>query len=325
MRHRRSAYTLLEVILSLAIAVLVMAAVYSVIGYQLQHAQAGREAIERATLARAIFNRMGRDVTAAIAQNDPARFRRSTSGSGGATDASSATGAASGTTGATSAGTTTPATSAASGTTGTGAASGGSATTGGTSGTSSDSTGTADSPVQLPLGVVGTATELHLFVSKMPQDGPPPPPTSDSGSAPPVHLTSDLQRISYWLGDQEVGLCRFESRLITSDEATNPSPPSGDTAKYQMAHEVRSLEFSYFDGTSWAESWDSTSPGPDGTTPLGSPRAVAIKIGVSRSGNPDDPELRYYRQVFTILTAGGTPVNNSTTDPAGTTAQSTTP
>src|SRR4051794_3207715 len=118
MRQRRSAYTLLEVILSLAIAVMVLAAVYSVIGYQLQHAQAGREAIERATLARAIFNRMGRDVTAAIAQNDPGRFRRSTSGSGSDSSATGSTSGPSGTSGASSAGTSTTASSAASGTTG---------------------------------------------------------------------------------------------------------------------------------------------------------------------------------------------------------------
>jgi hypothetical protein len=321
MRRRRSAYTLLEVLLSLAISVLVLSAVYSVIGYQLKQAQAGREVIERATLSRAIFNKMGQDVTVAISQNDPARFRRSSNSSGGSGGTSDASG--SGGTTAAASGNTAASGAATGGATGTGSTNTGNSTTGGTSGTGTDATSSADTPVQLPLGVVGTATELHLFVSKIPQDGPmPPPPAGGDAAAQPPNI-SDLQRISYWLGDAEVGLCRFESRLITSDEATTPSIPSGDATRYKMAPEVRSLEFSYFDGTSWTDSWDSTSPGPDGVTPLGSPRAVSVKIGVPRSGHPDS-ELRYYRQVFTVLTAGGTPVNNST-DQSGTTGQSTTP
>src|SRR4051812_34369116 len=175
MRRRRSAYTLLEVILSLAISVMVLSAVYSVIGYQLKQAQAGRELIERATLGRAILNRMGQDVTAAIAQNDPARFRRSSSGSGDTSGGSSgATGTGTGTAGtaaASSGGMATSGNPATGGATGTSSGTSGGSTTGGTSGSGSgtDATATADTPVQLPLGVVGTATELHLFVSKIPQ------------------------------------------------------------------------------------------------------------------------------------------------------------
>ena len=44
---------------------------------------------------------------------------------------------------------------------------------------------------------------------------------------------------------------------------------------------MRSLNFQYFDGTDWQDSWDSTALGPDGVTPLGSPLAIAVTIGIA--------------------------------------------
>src|SRR5262245_39318806 len=104
LRRARAGYTLLEVILALVIAVMLFSALYVIVQYQLNHAQAGREVIEQATLARSVLNKMGNDIQASMNLCDAARFRRSQSGSGqgGMTGGGTGAGAAggSGTTGA---------------------------------------------------------------------------------------------------------------------------------------------------------------------------------------------------------------------------------
>jgi prepilin-type N-terminal cleavage/methylation domain-containing protein len=58
----RRAFTLLEVLLSAAIGVLLMAALYVAMQVQLDHAQAGREAVEEGLLVRALLRRMSNDI-----------------------------------------------------------------------------------------------------------------------------------------------------------------------------------------------------------------------------------------------------------------------
>jgi prepilin-type N-terminal cleavage/methylation domain-containing protein len=297
----RPGYTLLEVLLALAIAVLLMGALYTAVSYQLRLAQAGREVVAETTLARAIlFNRIGKDIHAAVGLNDPARFRAAAkggmgggAGGGGAAAAGATTTPSAGSTGAT----TTPTTGTATPATGTTSATGATAQFQG-------------SAVRLPLGVIGDASSLTLYISRVPEEVYPRS-TDQQGQ-----LTSDLRRVSYWLASEGGGLCRWEAMQVTSDDATALELPTGDEANYVIAPEVRSLEFEYFDGTTWLDSWDSTEPGPDGVTPLGSPRLIAVRIGVVRSGsdaNGAEPELRYYRHVVPILTAGGAPAQPTET------------
>jgi hypothetical protein len=162
----------------------------------------------------------------------------------------------------------------------------------------------ADAQPPLPemLGIVGDESTLNLFVTKVPGEVFP----GHSGQA--GLITSDRRRISYWLGG-DGGLCRLEAKLITSQEAINPDLPS-DEANYRIAPEVKSLEFSYFDGTDWLDEWDSTAPGPtgDGVTPIGPPRAISIKIGFLPPPSADgtqETELKYLRHVIVIPTGGG--------------------
>jgi hypothetical protein len=85
-----------------------------------------------------------------------------------------------------------------------------------------------------------------------------------------------------------------------------------------LAPEVKSLQFRYFDGTNWADTWDSTVIGDDTITPIGSPRAIEVRIGVLPPGGKDGDELKYFRQVILITTAnaatqsGNTPLTPST-------------
>lgn len=285
MRRDRTAYTLLEVLLALAISVMLLGAVYSVVGYQLRYAQAGRDLVEKTVLARAVLQRVTGDISTAVTLGDPARFRRQQAQqSGGSGDGNSGAGAAGG--------------AAAGAAPAAGAA--GAAPAAGAAGGTTDGSGGTSSGLQLPLGVIGTPTELHLFLSRVPTEA------FDTGDG--AQVTCDLRRVSYWVPDEAEGLCRMEVRLVTSDDATNTTLPS-DVSGYRFAPEVKQVEFSYFDGSSWLDSWDSTELGQDNVTPKGSPRAIAVKISVQVPGHK---ELKTYRHVVHVMTAGGTPAQSST-------------
>lgn len=298
--RRRSAFTLLEVLLAMVIALMVLGAVYSFVGYQLEQAQAGREVIERTTLSRAILGRIDTDVRCTITLNDPGRFRIAANKAASAT-ASASAGAS--TTPAATSSTTTPSTA--------------SSNSGTSTSTPTPST-SGSTPVLLPLGVFGSSSELNLIVSRLPSE------IFGDGAGDSGQVTSDLRRISYWMGGDngKGGLCRREVRLITSDDASGDLP-TGEIEQYLYAGEVQSVEFGYFDGTAWQDTWDSTTLGPDQATPQGSPRAISIKIGISApsaTGAPGgkEPALKYFSRTIQIMTANGTPLNNNTE--GGTTA-----
>ncbi len=168
--------------------------------------------------------------------------------------------------------------------------------------------------IVLPFGVMGDNQTLHLFVSNLPREiyssGYNFTSTDDSNPPPP---SSDIRRISYWLvggADSPAGLARQEIPLATSDDALQNLPPGVDNENSLIiADEVRSLNFQYWDGTEWQDSWDSTTLGPDGVTPLGSPLAIAVTIGVAPqhsdgSQHPNE-QLRTIRHVLVIPSANG--------------------
>src|SRR5262249_26515153 len=100
---------------------------------------------------------------------------------------------------------------------------------------------------------------------------------------------------------------------ITSENACNTAVlPDADESKCLLAPEVQSVEFSYFDGTSWTDTWDSTANGDDdgeNFIPQGPPRAVAIKIGYLPPGARPD-QIRYQRHVIAIPAANGNMEND---------------
>jgi hypothetical protein len=135
-------------------------------------------------------------------------------------------------------------------------------------------------------------------------------PGADQSAQP---LLSDLRRVSYWLaggGDSPLGLARQEVTAVTSSDAMSNVPPSipGEESMV-IAEEVKSLTFSYFDGTNWQDSWDGTVAGPDGSTPVGPPLAIAITVGLATPGSPSgsntNPPLKLYRHVVPLATANG--------------------
>lgn len=308
-RRRRNGFTLLEMILAAAIAVLLLSGLYVAMDLQLRHAQAARDIVEQSTLARALIQRMSGDIAPSLGQPDPLRFRSSSGGS-------AAAGATSGTT-TTGSGQTSSTTS----TTGTGG-------TGSSAGTGTDSaaapaattSGTSSSPGLAPalFSLRGDSTTLSIMVSRVPRN----PVNPDDPEVPAG--VSDLRRISYYLagsGDSALGLVRHEVLAVTSEEATAEPPEVSDpTAKSLIAPEVRELSFSYWDGTAWQESWDSEEVGSDGMTPVGPPLGIAVRITIIVPGAGPDSEVKpkTYRHVISIPTANGA-AQQSTTDSGSTT------
>jgi prepilin-type N-terminal cleavage/methylation domain-containing protein len=282
---RRAGFTLLEVILTTAIAVLLLAALYVSFDIQMGTTQAGRELVYQTTLARTIHNRIRSDINSTMALCDASRFRLASgnsSGMGGSTTGStSPTSGTSGTTGTT-------------GTSGTG--------TSGTSGTSgTTNTATEEGAVGttiLPVGLQGNAQQLVLYTSKVPSEYFRLSPDE------PMPIVSDQRRIIYWLVPNG-GLARVEYKQLTSTNI-NPFAIPEDEQNYILAPEIKDLSFEYFNGTSWAQVWDSSTLGADGVTPVGPPRAVAVTLGLV---DPTDSsgQVKYYRHVIAIPTADGIP------------------
>ena len=115
--------------------------------------------------------------------------------------------------------------------------------------------------------------------------------------------------------------------LATSDDALQNLPPDVENENsFIIADEVRSLQFQYWDGTEWQDSWDSTELGPDGVTPIGSPLAIAVTIGFApkHSGRRRaDVPLRTFRHVLVIPSANGTTLQAAAA--SGTSTAPTTP
>ncbi len=298
---RRSAYTLVEVLLALAIAVVLLGALYVAVDVQLRTAQAGRDKVEQSTLVRTIFNRFDSDAACVVGLADTARFRRmQTSAASSASTASAAGGASTASTPSSSSATTTS-----------------SATT--STITSLSSTGTVSTytnangvqVVILPYGVIGTAQTLNMFVNRVPREMLNAQIQQQEGTIP---LAGDVRRISYWLLDGG-GLARQEVKVLTSDDSgaidQNSLPPNVDNPKV-FIEEVKSLQFEYFDGTNWNDSWDSTQASTDGLTPIGSPVAIRVTVGVAQAGHPD-LQPKSYQHVITFPTANGTTVMQQTT------------
>jgi prepilin-type N-terminal cleavage/methylation domain-containing protein len=71
-RHqRRPGFTLLEMILAMAIGLGMLFVFYMFLDSQVSEAQAGRESIEEATLARAVFVRIAADILGSLSATDP--------------------------------------------------------------------------------------------------------------------------------------------------------------------------------------------------------------------------------------------------------------
>ena len=154
--------------------------------------------------------------------------------------------------------------------------------------------------IVLPLGVQGDSETLHLFLSRVPREAwlnINSAYAAGSQRCPRQLLAARRRRQPDRPRAEEVP-------LVTSDDALQNLPPGIDGEdSYVIADEVRSLNFQYFDGTNWQDTWDSTVPGNDGVTPIGSPVAIAVTIDIARPGS--NGAVKTYRHVIAVPTANG--------------------
>lgn len=181
----------------------------------------------------------------------------------------------------------------------------------------------------LPYGVIGDSQTLNMFVSRVPREMIDAQLQNQQGSVP---FASDLRRVSYWFVEGQ-GLLKQEVKVATSDdsgavEEGSLPPNSSDNAQVLM-EEVKSLQFQYWDGFDWYDSWDSTqlpsesgdanSQYADGYTPQGSPLAISVTVTIANPNNPN--QTKTYKHVIAFLNANGTtpliPNSNGTTGTTG--------
>jgi hypothetical protein len=300
-RSRSAAFTLLEIVLAMAIALVLMGGLFVAMTSQLRHAQAGRTVVEQGTFVRGLLARITADVSSnlgpvsASAPQSASGSQGGSSGTGGAgaSNAGAAAGNAATNQGASN---TTPA-------------------TGSTSPTGATNSGTGSSGVTFNLGVQGDSSRLILYASRFPRELPLGPAAADQDQTIPTGV-SDLRRISYWLASGSggpAGLARQELKHVTSDDLQTVPPDVPDEGSCVIAEEVKAITFSYFDGTSWQDSWDGTTLGPDGVTPIGPPAAIGIVLEIQFPGSH---QVKKYRHVVAIPTANGpgTPAATSSTN-----------
>ncbi|MDB5307515.1 MAG: hypothetical protein JWO38_1717 [Gemmataceae bacterium] len=286
---RRPGFTLLEVLLAALIAVLLLAGLYFAMDVTVRQTQEGRDALEVDNASRGVFHRMTIDLSGALAPLPPKSGGNAATGTLGGTSVSVSTS----TSVTVSAGTTSTAIS--------------SATSSSASvGTSTSSATQPQADIGFQAGVIGTDTQLTIFVSRLPHA------LADAGvllqpTDATVQTPSDQYRVTYWKG-QNGQLCRQERPWVTADGIRDTYDPdlsneAGDT----LAEEITDVQFKYFDGSDWVDSWDGTTPGPDGVTPQGPPRAVKVtltfSIPSSRPGTP--PITQTAIQVIPVRAAPG--------------------
>jgi prepilin-type N-terminal cleavage/methylation domain-containing protein len=285
---RRPGFTLLEIVVAMAIAILLLGGLYVAMTTQILHAKAGRDRITEANLARGVLQRMASDISVHLAPPVPATQPADAAATTTTTDA-----AASSTT------TTTPTTP---------------STTPTTSGTetadASATTTTGSGAVNFNQGVYGEANRLELHVGRASGELFQAPAGENGGP-----IVSDLRRIVYWMDSG--GLARQEVKLVTSDDEINAVPADGaDSARFVIAPHVTSVSFEYFDGTDWQTSWYGSDLGEDGKTPKGPPAAIRITLTMrspsARLNDPEAPTLTY-QHVVAVPTANN-PLAQTTTD-----------
>lgn len=313
--HARSGFTLLEVLLASAISLILLGGLYVAFDLALVSNDIAREEAYRSDLIRAVVNRMHSDLTAPISPLPPKSGGGASGAVGGGTTATEMTEVTETTTTTAPTGGSGPGPAAPSSSTITDSFS--SSATAGDAGTAPAAAEIVNLPFQ--SGVIGTNTQLTLFVSKVPQA------LLDAGamaSGADAGVPADLRRVTYYQGSGG-GLCRQDRPWVLADEIGGTADPDTSTEESDLlTSEVTAVTFEYFDGADWLTEWNGTQAGSDGSPVSGPPRAIRVTLTF------EFPErgrtaTKQVIQVYPVRAANGmsfTPVENTgeTTDAAAT-------
>lgn len=308
--RQRYAFTLLELILSLALTAVIAGLIGSLIQLYLVNQETGRDSVRQAQMARAILNMIAEDVrttvryqkfdTSGLVQllsTDTGSSGGGASGGGGSGGGGSGGGGASG-----------------GGASGGGAPSGG-ASGGGASGGGAGGVSTSTAPAALPPGIYGSSTSIEIDVSRLPRPDEYYPKMGNTSTGTLGDMPSDVKTVGYYVqsprsdGVQDsLGQLSQEAATLTSAPVASPNGGlvrrSVDRAVTQYAYEIAqssqllrtgeliapevlALEFQYFDGATWQTQWDGSQQGL--------PHVVKITIAMQRDSlaksKPLDPGI----------------------------------
>lgn len=292
-RERRTAYTLLELLVATLIGSFLLGGLYLAFHMTLTQTQISREMAQTEDLARGVFNRIALDLSQTLGPLPPKALSNSSG-----TSLSSG-----GTSGTTPGGTT-------------GDTSGSTDTSSGDSNTGMDptmmgtTTATAPAPT-LPFhaGIYGYDDDpprLVIFASQV------PPALSTPGvllgtAVAESQQSSDLRRIVYWRGANG-GLCREERPWVTADQIGNSTYPNRENEEAALvADHIVDVQFEYYDGTAWSTTWDGSGMSATGSGIAGPPRAVRVTLTFELTDpqRPQEPIYRTVSQIIPIRTAPG--------------------
>ena len=300
--RRRRAFTLLELILSLALAAVVAGLMGSLVQTFLVNQERGQDSVRQAQLARAVLNMIAEDIRTTVRYQpfDVSGLQQllsSGSGGGGAPSGGAPSGGGGAGGGASASGGASGGASA-----GSGSPSGGSSGGGGSPPPSSGGTSTTPTTASLPPGLYGSSSSIEIDVSRLPRPDEYYPQMSNSLTGSLGDMPRDIKTIGYYVqsprpdGVQDP-LAALSQQATTANGAS-PTPSNGglvrrsvDRAITQYAYEngrsdqllktgqivapeVMAIEFQYFDGTQWLAEWDGSQ--------LGLPHVVKITIAMQR-------------------------------------------
>jgi len=272
-RHTtRRGYTLLEVLLASAISIMLLGALYVAFDLTLRQTDAGREAVAKGDLSRAIVNRMTIDFTGCIG---PMQVK-----SGGGVPATTTAAA-------------TPTTPSAT------VAADAIAVADTSALTLPEGTAAADVPFQ--GGLVGNDKQITLFVSRVPT-ALVNPELAMAVAASAKTLPPDLRRVTYYLGSSG-GLCRQEKPYVTADGVRNSiDPDRSQEADDLISDEVLDMTVEYFDGSAWQTEWTGSDLTDDEQSVKGPPRAIRMTLVIQVLGATQSKTIQH---VFPVRAAVG--------------------
>ncbi|HEY4259383.1 MAG TPA: hypothetical protein VGM98_04460 [Schlesneria sp.] len=256
--NKRTAFTLLEVVLALSLAVILLGAIFTAMDQSWKMTASGREEMERSQLARALMRKIAIDIRSIAYVPPPPTESDSTSSS-------------------------TPSTTPSTQPSGNNQAP-----------APADPSSTADSDTPSPrsIGIRGNTQRIEMHISRARRDLE----FSANLDGAKMHShTSDLRVVTYQLamagvsmpgGAMMQGLVRTEGdRMATQLVEEKGAAPTSLSLPQALAPEVGTIQFRFFDGVTWFTVWDSEESGR-------LPRAVEVIITFAPSQTKLGPALR---------------------------------
>ena len=278
----RRGFTLLEVLLALAMSVLLIAGIYAAVNLYIRVTQDDATVLERSRVARAVFRQMTQDIQSVVF-----RVPETTESTDDTSDTVSESTSATDTSSTDSSSTSTSDASLS------------------TEGTTEIVSVADNAMTSTSVGLIGDAAKLTIHISRPMRDMQYAALADNAGVAA---RTSDLLSVTYFVADANAsGLEGATGQLAqqTSGESTlTATGPQGlarlagdrlaieyadleadvdalATASQVLAPEVTSLAFRYFDGLTWQAEWDSVSAER-------LPNAVEVTISLKRIASEEE-------------------------------------